>query len=104
LVESRHQDHQVKGDLKMQKRFSEEQIVSILREAETGDRSIGEVCRAHSVSESAFYRWRHHYGGMQLPEVKRLKDLEKENARLKRLLADRCLEVDAMKDVLAKNC
>jgi putative transposase len=51
----------------MQKRFSEEQIVSILREAETGDRSIGEVCRAHSVSESAFYRWRHHYGGMQLP-------------------------------------
>ncbi len=88
----------------MQKRFSEEQIVAILREAETGDRSIGEVCRAHSVSESAFYRWRHHYGGMQLPEVKRLKDLEKENARLKRLLADRCLEVDAMKDVLAKNC
>ena len=88
----------------MQKRFTEEQIVSILREAETGDRSIGEVCRAHGVSESAFYRWRHHHGGMQLPEVKRLKDLEKENARLKRLLADRCLEVDAMKDVLAKNC
>jgi putative transposase len=93
----------------MQKRFSEEQIVGILREAERGDRSIGEVCRAHSVrahsvSESAFYRWRHHYGGMQLPEVKRLKDLEKENARLKRLLADRCLEVDAMKDVIAKNC
>ena len=78
----------------MQKRFSEEQIVGILREAERGDRSIGEVCRTHSVSESAFYRWRNYYGGMQLPEVKRLKDLEKENARLKRLLADRCLEVE----------
>ncbi len=49
----------------MQKRFSEEQIVGILREAERGDGSIGDVCRAHGVSESAFYRWRHHYGGMQ---------------------------------------
>ena len=88
----------------MQKRFSEEQIVGILREAEQGDRSIGEVCRAHNVSESAFYRWRNHYGGMQLPEVKRLKDLEKENARLKRLLAERCLEIDVIKDVLSKNC
>jgi putative transposase len=93
----------------MQKRFSEEQIVELLREAERGDRSIGEVCRAHNVSESAFYRWRAHYGGMQyggmqLPEVKRLKDLEKENARLKRLLAERCLEIDVIKDVLAKNC
>ena len=88
----------------MQKRFSEEQIVALLREAERGDRSIGEVCRAHNVSESVFYRWRAHYGGMQLPEVKRLKDLEKENARLKRLLAERCLEIDVIKDVLAKNC
>ena len=88
----------------MQKRFSQEQIVALLREAERGDRSIGEVCRAHNVSESAFYRWRTHYGGMQLPEVKRLKDLEKENARLKRLLAERCLEIDVIKDVLAKNC
>ena len=88
----------------MQRRLSEEQIIGILREAERGDRSIGEVCRSHSISESAFYRWRHHYGGMQLPEVKRLKELEKENARLKGLLADRCLEVDAMKEVLSKNC
>ena len=50
----------------MQKRFSEEQIVAILREAERGDRSIGEVCRAHGISQNTFYRWRHHYGGMQL--------------------------------------
>ena len=88
----------------MQKRFSEEQIVEILREAETGERSIGEVCRAHGIAQNTFYRWRHHYGGMQLPEVKRLKELEKENARLKRLLAERCLEIDVIKDVLAKNC
>jgi putative transposase len=88
----------------MQKRLSEEQIVEILRDAESGERTVSEVCRAYNVSESAFYRWRHHYGGMQLSEVKRLKDLEKENARLKRLLAERCLEIDVIKDVLAKNC
>ena len=80
----------------MQKRFSEEQIVQILREAEKGEHSMGEVCRAHGIAPNTFYRWRHHYGGMQLPEVKRLKELEKENARLKRLLAERCLEIDAM--------
>lgn len=88
----------------MQKRLSEEQIVGILREAETGERTISEVCRSHGIAQNTFYRWRHHYGGMQLPEVRRLKDLEKENARLKRLLADRCLEVDAMKEVISKNC
>ena len=65
------------------------------------------MCRAHNVSESAFSTqgvpgWRSHYGGMQLTEVKRLKDLEKENARLKRLLAERCLEIDIIKDVLSK--
>ena len=88
----------------MQKRLNEEQIVGILREAETGERTISEVCRTHGIAQNTFYRWRHHYGGMQLPEVKRLKDLEKENARLKRLLAERCLEIDVIKDVLAKNC
>ena len=60
----------------MQKRFSEEQIVEILREAEKGERSIGELCRAHGIAQNTFYRWRHHYGGMQLPEVKRLKELD----------------------------
>jgi putative transposase len=104
LVESRHQDHQVKGDLKMQKRFSEEQIVSILREAETGDRSIGEVCRAHSVSESAFYRWRHHYGGMQLPRSQAAQGLGKRECPSQAAPGRPLLEVDAMKDVLAKNC
>lgn len=86
------------------KKFGEEQIIAILREAEKGDRLIGDVCRSHGIAENTFYRWRQKYGGLQVPEVKRLKDLEQENARLKRLLAERCLEIDAMKDVLAKNC
>ena len=60
------------------------------------------VCRAHGITETTFYRWRKAYGGMALNEVQRLKELEKENARLKRLLAERMLEVDALKDLLAK--
>ena len=86
------------------KKFGEEQIIAILREAEKGDRLIGDVCRSHGIAENTFYRWRQKYGGLQVPEVRRLKDLEQENARLKRLLAERCLEIDAIKDVLAKNC
>lgn len=86
------------------KRFSEEQIIAILREAEKGDRLIGDVCRSHGIAENTFYRWRQKYGGLQVPEVRRLRDLEQENSRLKRLLAERCLEVDAMRDVISKNC
>jgi len=86
------------------KRFSEEQIIAILREAEKGDRLIGDVCRSHGIAENTFYRWRQKYGGLQVPEVRRLRELEQENTRLKRLLAERCLEIDAIKDVLAKNC
>ncbi len=86
------------------KRFGEEQIISILREAEKGERPIGDVCRSHGIAENTFYRWRQKYGGLQVPEVRRLRDLEQENTRLKRLLAERCLEVDAMRDVISKNC
>ena len=86
------------------KRFAEEQIIQILREAEKGGQTIGDVCRTHGIAEHTFYRWRKHYGGLQVPEVKRLRELEQENARLKRLLAERCLELDAVKEVLAKNC
>jgi putative transposase len=90
------------------KRFGEEQIIAILREAEKGERPIGDVCRAHGIAENTFYRWRQKYGGLQVPlqvpEVRRLRELEQENTRLKRLLAERCLEIDAIKDVLAKNC
>lgn len=85
------------------KRYSSEQIVAILRKAEKAEESIGAVCRRHGVSEATFYRWRRVYGGMQVPDVKRLRNLEQENARLKKLVAERDLELDAMQEVLAKN-
>ena len=85
------------------KRYTSEQIVAILRKAEKTEESIGEVCRRHGVSEATFYRWRRVYGGMQVPDVKRLRDLEQENARLKKLVAERDLELDVMQEVLAKN-
>ena len=71
----------------MKKRFSDEQIISILREAEAGI-SARELCRKHAISDATFYTWRKKYGGMEVPEVKRLKSLEEENARLKKLLAE----------------
>ena len=68
----------------------------------TGEQTIGAVCREHGVAEATFYRWRKTYAGMSVVEAQRLKELEKENGRLKRLLAERMLEVDALKEVLAK--
>mgnify|MGYP003394168200 CR=1 FL=1 len=82
--------------------YSDEQIVGILREAEKGGESIGAVCRRHGVTEQTFYRWRRRFGSMAPPDVKRLRELEIENGRLKRLMADRDLEIDAMKELLAK--
>jgi putative transposase len=82
--------------------YTAEQIIKILEQAERGEQSIGSVCREHGIGEATFYRWRKTYGGMTLQEVQRLKELEKENARLKRLLAERMLEVDALKELLAK--
>lgn len=84
------------------RRFSEEQIITILREAERGEKNIGEICRAHGVAEQSFYRWRRKYGGLEVSEAKRMRELERENARLKRLLANRDLEVDALKELLGK--
>jgi putative transposase len=76
--------------------------IKILEQAEKGEQTVAAVCREHGIAENTFYRWRKAYGGMSLNEVQRLKDLEKENARLKRLLAERDLEVDALKELLAK--
>jgi putative transposase len=81
---------------------SAEQIVKIIQQAERGEQTIAAICREHSIAENTFYRWRKAYGGMSLNEAQRLKELEKENARLKRLLAERVLEVDALKDLLGK--
>ena len=85
------------------KQFTEEQMVGILREAEKGEESIGEVCRRHGISDVTFFRWRRKFGGLEMPEMRRLRELEKENARLKRLLAERDLEIDVVRELLSKN-
>ena len=79
-----------------------EQIIKILEQAERGEQTIGALCREHGIAETTFYRWRKTYGGMSVSEAQRLKELETENTRLKRLLAERMLEVDALKELLAK--
>ncbi len=85
------------------KHFREDQIVRILREAEISGISVAEVAKKHGISEQSYYRWKRKFGQMEVSEVRRLRALEKENARLKRLLAERDLEVDAMKEVLRGN-
>jgi putative transposase len=79
-----------------------EQIIKILEYAAQGEESVAAICRAHGIAENTFYRWRKAYGNMSVNEAQRLKELEKENARLKRLLAERDLEVDALKELVAK--
>ena len=85
-----------------QSKFSEEQIISILREAAKGEQTITAICRTHAISENTFYKWRQKYGGLEVADAKRLRELEKENARLKRLLPESAIEIDAMKEVVAK--
>ncbi|HBY95632.1 MAG TPA: hypothetical protein DEP84_17040 [Chloroflexi bacterium] len=83
--------------------FSPEQIIKILPLAEREEQTISSICREYAISETTFSRWRRVYGGMSVNEAARLKELERENSRLKRLLADRDLEVDALKELLEKN-
>lgn len=83
------------------KTFSEEQIIRILREGEGSD-CIRDVCRKHNVTEQTYYRWRNKYGGMELSELKRMKELERENQQLKKLVADQALENQMLKDVNSK--
>jgi putative transposase len=84
------------------KRFLDEQIVAILREAETGGKTIEEICRQHKISVQTFYLWRRRFGSLQENEVKKLRDMEKENARLKRILAERDIELDVIREFLKK--
>jgi putative transposase len=86
----------------MKKRHSEEQIIRILREAERSETSIREVCRQHNITEQTLYRWRNKYGGMDVADARRLKDLESENARLKRLVAEQMLVIDGLKEFSRK--
>ena len=83
-------------------RFTEEQIVGILREHEAGA-SVADLSRRHGVSEQTIYRWKQKYGGLETSELRRLKALETENARLKRLVAEQALDNQMLKEVLSKN-
>ena len=85
----------------MKKRFTEEQIIGFLHEAESG-LPVADLCRRHGFSEASYYLWRNKFGGMSVSDAKRLKELETENGRLKRLLADALLENEVTKEALRK--
>jgi putative transposase len=85
----------------MKKRYTEEQIIGFLREAETGV-VVKDLCRRHGFSEASYYLWKSKFGGMSVPEARRLKELETENARLKKLLAETMLEAEVSKEALRR--
>ena len=82
-------------------RFSESQIIKVLKEVE-GGRTVVDVCREYGISNATYYKWKSKYGGMELSDIRRLKELEDENRRLKQMYADLSLENAALKDVIAK--
>ena len=84
------------------KRHSEEQIIGVLKQAQAGVKTA-EICRQHGISEQTFYRWKAKYGGLELSEAKRPRQLEDENRKLKQLVADLSLDKQALQDVLSKN-
>lgn len=86
----------------MTKRFTEAQIIQVLREAEREGVVIRDVCRQYNITEQTFYRWRNQFGGMTVSESRRLKDLEAENARLKRIVAEQMLAIDGLKEIAGK--
>ena len=86
----------------MQKRFTEEQIIGILREAEIDGAVIREICRKHNITEQTFFRWQNKYGGMSVSDARKLKDLEAENAKLKKIVAEQILAIEGLKEIAAK--
>ena len=85
-----------------QKNWDEERIIGILKQVESG-RTVVEVCREYGVGESTYYKWKSKYGGLEVNEMRRLKALESENARLKRLVAEQALDIIVLKDINSKN-
>lgn len=83
------------------KRYSEEQIFRILQEGERGAK-VAELCRQYGISENTYFRWKSKYSGLELTDLKRMKEIEGENSRLKRIVADQALQIDAMKEVLQR--
>jgi len=84
------------------KQFTEEQIIAVLKEAEVGLK-VADLTRKHGIAEGTFYRWKAKYGGMDVSDAKRLKQIEEENRRLKRLVADQALDIQMLKEVASKN-
>jgi len=82
-------------------RFSEEQIIGVLKEVEAGI-PVGEVCRKHGICDQTYYRWKAKYGGLEISEARRLRQLEDENRRLKQMVAEQALDLQALRTVLAK--
>jgi len=86
----------------MQKRFTEEPIIGVLRETEVDGAVIREVCRKHNITEQTFFRWRNKYADMTVSDARKLKDLESENARLKKIVAEQMRAIDGLKEIAAK--
>jgi putative transposase len=83
--------------------MTDEQIVGILQEAERGEKKVADLCREKGISANTFYVWKRKFGALQTSDVKRLREVERENARLKRLLAERDLDIDILREVASKN-
>jgi putative transposase len=89
-------------EAKMKKRFSEEQIIGILREGETDGVVIRDICRKHNITEQTFFRWRSRFGGMTVSDAHKLKALEAENLRLKKIVAEQMLAIEGLKEIATK--
>jgi putative transposase len=86
----------------MAKRYTEEQIIAVLKESEVGTKT-GEICRKHGISDATYYKWKAKYAGLEVSDLRKMKALEEENSKLKRIVADLSLDNRALKDVLSKN-
>jgi putative transposase len=89
-------------EAKMKKRFSEEQVIGILREGDVDGVVIRDICRKHNITEQTFFRWRSRFGGMTVSDAHKLKELEAENLRLKKIVAEQVLAIEGLKEIATK--